>query len=153
MDFVEEKLQKLGLKLPPPPTPAGSYVPFRMHGTTLYLAGVISTRDGQLIAGQAGKEHTVDSARLAAQACALNSLASIKAALGGFDRVGEFLFVAGYVNGIAGFDQSPAVINGASDLFVEIFGEAGRHARLAVTAAGLPRNCLVELQVTLSFKG
>jgi enamine deaminase RidA (YjgF/YER057c/UK114 family) len=153
MDPIEEKLQRLGLALPPPPAPAGSYVPFRMHGSVLYLAGVISTREGAVITGQAGREHTVESAKQAAQSCALNALASIKLALGDFGRVKEFLFVSGYVNGVAGFDQSPQVINGASELFVELFGEAGRHARAAVTVAGLPRNAAVEIQVTLAFGG
>lgn len=152
MDAIEQKLESLGLKLPPPPTPAGSYVPFRIHGDTLILAGVISTQGGAVLAGQVGRDQTVESGQAAAQACALNALASIKAALGRLDRVKEFLLVSGFVNGVSGFDQSPQVINGASELFVKLYGDAGRHARVAVAAAGLPRNATVEIQVTVRFE-
>jgi len=152
MDPIEEKLAALGLTLPPPPAPAGSYVPYRIHGDTLILSGVLCVRDGAVThAGQVGREQTVESGKAAAQICALNTLSAIRAALGGLGRVQEFLFVSGYVNGVAGFDQSPQVINGASDLFVSLYGDAGRHARAAVAVAGLPRNASVEIQVTVRF--
>jgi enamine deaminase RidA (YjgF/YER057c/UK114 family) len=153
MDAIEAKLQELGLILPPPPVPAGSYVPFRINGNTLILSGVLAMRDGVVThAGQVGREQTVESGNAAAQVCALNTLAAIKAALGRLDRVKEFLFVSGFVNGIAGFADSPQVINGASDLFVKLYGEAGKHARAAVAVAGLPRNTTVEIQVTVRFE-
>lgn len=153
MDPIEAKLNGLGLTLPAAPVPAASYLPFRFNGNTLVLAGVISVRDGVMThAGQVGKDQTVESANAAAQACALNALASIKLALGRLDRVREFIFVSGYVNAVAGFGQSPDVINGASDLFVRLYGDAGRHARAAVAVAGLPRNATVEIQVTVSFE-
>jgi enamine deaminase RidA (YjgF/YER057c/UK114 family) len=153
MDPIEQKLETLGWTLPPAPAPAGSYVPYRVNGNTLYISGVLNTRDGALThAGQVGREQTVEAAYAAAQICALNTLANIKAALGRLDRVREFLFLSGYVNGVAGFDQSPQVINGASELFVALYGEAGRHARAAVAVAGLPRNATVEIQVTLRFE-
>ena len=98
-----------------------------------------------------GREQTVESANAAARVCALNALASIKLALGNLGRVREFLLVSGYVNAVAGFSQSPDVINGASDLFVAVYGEKGRHARAAVAVAGLPRNATVEIQVTVAF--
>jgi enamine deaminase RidA (YjgF/YER057c/UK114 family) len=152
MDPIEEKLEALGLILPAAPVPAASYLPFRINGNTLILAGVICLRDGLVShAGQVGRDQTVESGHAAARVCALNALASIKLALGRLDRVQEFLFVAGYVNAVAGFDQSPQVINGASDLFVELYGERGRHARAAVGVAGLPKNAAVEIQVTLRF--
>jgi enamine deaminase RidA (YjgF/YER057c/UK114 family) len=152
MDLIEQKLQELGLALPGPPAPAGSYVPFRIDGHTLILAGVISARDGVVThAGQVGRDQTVESGYAAAQVCALNALAAIKAALGRLDRVQEFLFVSGYVNAVSGFDQSPQVVNGASDLFVRLYGDAGRHARAAVAVAGLPRNCTVEIQANVRF--
>jgi enamine deaminase RidA (YjgF/YER057c/UK114 family) len=110
-------------------------------------------RDGTVThAGQVGRDQTVDSGYAAAQVCALNALASIKSALGRLDRVREFLFVSGYVNAVAGFDQSPQVINGASDLFVKVYGDRGRHARAAIAVAGLPRNATVEIQVTVAFE-
>jgi enamine deaminase RidA (YjgF/YER057c/UK114 family) len=152
MDSVEQQLQGLGFTLPTAPAPAGSYVPFRIHGDTLILSGVLSSREGTVThAGQVGREQSVESGYAAAQVCALNTLASIKAALGGLERVREFLLVCGYVNAVAGFDQSPQVINGASDLFVKLYGDAGRHARAAVAVAGLPRNATVEIQVTVRF--
>jgi enamine deaminase RidA (YjgF/YER057c/UK114 family) len=152
MDLIEEKLRALGLTLPSPPAPGGSYVPHRINGNTLILAGVISARDGIVThAGQVGREQTVETAAVAAQVCALNTLAAIKGALGSLGRVQEFLYVGGYVNAVAGFDQSPQVINGASDLFVQLYGEAGRHARAAIAVAGLPRNATVEIQVTVRF--
>jgi enamine deaminase RidA (YjgF/YER057c/UK114 family) len=153
MDPIEAKLDALGLTLPAPPVPAASYLPFRFNGSTLILAGVISIRDDVMThAGQVGADQTVESGNAAARACALNALASIKLALGRLDRVREFLFVSGYVNAVAGFGRSPEVINGASDLFVALYGERGRHARAAVAVAGLPRNATVEIQVTVSFE-
>lgn len=153
MDPIESKLLEIGLALPPPAAPVGSYVPFRIHGDTLYLSGVLNVRDGAVThAGQVGGDQTVEAGYAAAQVCALNALAAIKAALGRLDRVREFLLVSGFVNGVAGFDQSPQVINGASDLFVKLYGEAGRHARAAVAVAGLPRNAAVEIQVIVRFE-
>jgi enamine deaminase RidA (YjgF/YER057c/UK114 family) len=152
MDPIEEKLHKLGLSLPSPPVPGGSYVPFRLHGSTLILAGVISGRDGAITSGQVGRDLTVEAARTAAQLCALNLLAAAKLALGRLDRVKTILFLSGYVNAVSGFDQSPQVINGASDLLVELYGEAGRHARAAIAVAGLPRNAAVEIQATFAVE-
>ena len=114
---------------------------------------MLSTRDGAVThAGQAGREQTLEAAHAAAQVCALNTLASIKLALGRLDRVKEFLIVNGFVNGVAGFSDSPQVINGASDLFVKLYGDAGKHARTAVAVAGLPKNATVEIQVTVRFE-
>ena len=153
MDPIEQKLTDLGLTLPAPSSPGGSYVPFRIHRDTLYVAGVICARDGAVThTGQAGREQTVESGQAAAQVAALGTLATIKLALGRLDRVKEFLFVNGFVNGVPGFDQSTQVINGASDLFVKLYGEAGKHARAAVAVAGLPRNAAVEIQVTVRFE-
>lgn len=153
MSAIEAKLAALGLTLPAAPTPGGSYLPHRINGNTLILAGVISTFDGRMThVGQVGAEQTIETAREAAKICALNVLAAIKGALGSLDRVEAFLYVGGYVNGVAGFPDAPAVINGASDLFVELYGDAGRHARAAIAVAGLPKNATVEIQVTVTFK-
>jgi enamine deaminase RidA (YjgF/YER057c/UK114 family) len=109
--------------------------------------------DGKLThTGQLGAEHSVESGYEAAQVCALNSLAAIKAALGSLDGVARIVLVSGFVNAVAGFSESPAVINGASDLFVKIFGDAGRHSRAAVAVAGLPRNSTVEIQVVVEVR-
>lgn len=153
MSAIETKLASLGLVLPEPAAPGGSYLPYRLHGDTLILAGVISSFNGQMThVGQVGREHTIETAREAARICALNVLTNLKLALGSLDRVEAFLYVGGYVNGVSGFADAPAVINGASDLFVELFGDAGRHARAAVAVAGLPKNATVEIQVTVAIK-
>jgi enamine deaminase RidA (YjgF/YER057c/UK114 family) len=153
MSAIQTKLAALGLVLPAPAAPGGSYLPYRLHGDTLILAGVISSFNGQMThVGQVGKEHTIETAREAAKICALNVLTNIQLALGSLDRVEAFLYVGGYVNGVSGFADAPAVINGASDLFVELFGDAGRHARAAVAVAGLPKNATVEIQVTVAIK-
>ncbi len=150
----EAKLAALGLQLPAAPAAAGNYLPSVRTGNLLYLAGTICVRDGQVThVGQVGREQTVESAYEAAKVCALNTLANIKAAAGSLDAVSRFVLVSGFVNAVAGFADSPAVINGASDLFVQVFGESGKHARAAVAVAGLPRNCAVEIQVVVELKG
>ncbi|NDC75655.1 RidA family protein [bacterium] len=153
MSAIETKLAALNITLPAPAAPGGSYLPYRLHGDTLILAGVISSFNGQMThVGQVGREHTIETAREAAKICALNVLTNLKLALGSLDRVEAFLYVGGYVNGVSGFADAPAVINGASDLFVELFGDVGRHARAAVAVAGLPKNATVEIQVTVAVK-
>ena len=149
----EAKLAELGLTLPSPPAAAGSYVPTVRTGNLLYCAGTISALNGQVThLGQVGKEQTVQTANKSAEICALNTLANIKAAVGSLDQVARIVFVSGFVNAVDGFSESPAVINGASDLFVKIFGEAGKHARAAVALNGLPRGSTTEIQVVVELK-
>jgi len=149
----EAKLAALGLKLPDAPAAAGSYVPTVRTGNLLYCAGTISALNGQIThAGPVGKAQTVAAGYESAKVCALNTLANIKAALGSLDRVERFVYVGGFVNAVAGFTDSPAVINGASDLLVAVFGEAGKHARAAVAVAGLPKDSTVEIQVVVEVK-
>jgi enamine deaminase RidA (YjgF/YER057c/UK114 family) len=150
----EARLAELGLKLPNPPAAAGSYVPSVRTGNLLYCAGTICMVDGQMThVGQVGKEQTVESAKKSAEICALNTLANIKAALGSLEQVARVVMVNGFVNAIDGFGDSPAVINGASDLFVKVFGDAGKHARAAVAVNGLPRGSTTEVQVVVEVKG
>ncbi len=149
----ESKLAELGLTLPQPPAAAGSYVPSVRTGNLLYCAGTLPMRDGKLAySGQVGKEQTVQTGAKAAEECALNTLANIKAALGSLDRVARVVFVTGFVNAVDGFTESPAVINGASDLFLKVFGEAGRHARAAVAVNGLPRGATAEIQAVVEVR-
>jgi len=149
----ETKLTELGLTLPKPPAAAGSYVPTVRTGNLLYCAGTICAVDGKMThTGQVGKEQTVESGYKSAEVCALNTLANIKAALGSLDQVARLVFVSGFVNAVDGFTESPAVINGASDLFVKIFGDAGKHARAAVAVNGLPRGSTTEVQVVVEVK-
>jgi enamine deaminase RidA (YjgF/YER057c/UK114 family) len=118
-------------------------------GEIVYLSGVISTGPDGIITGTAGIDRTIEDGYAAAAACALTQLAVLKRDLGTLNAVTEIVTVNGYVNAVAGFADSPAVINGASDLLVRVFGDAGRHVRAAVGVSALPRNALVELQMTV----
>jgi enamine deaminase RidA (YjgF/YER057c/UK114 family) len=149
----EAKLAELGLQLPPTAAAAGNYVPTVRTGNLLYCAGTLASWEGKIThEGQVGKEQTVQSGYESAKICALNTLANIRAAVGSLDQVARVVFVSGFVNGVSGFADSPAVINGASDLFVAVFGDAGKHARAAVAVAGLPRNSATEIQVVVELR-
>ncbi len=149
----ESKLAELGLRLPHPPAAAGSYVPTVRTGNLLYCAGTICAVDGKMThTGPVGRDHTVESGYQSAEICALNTLANIKAAVGSLDQIARIVFVSGFVNAVDGFTESPAVINGASDLFVKVFGEIGKHARAAVAVNGLPRGSTTEVQVVVELK-
>lgn len=149
----EATLASLGLTLPNPPAAAGSYVPTIRTGNLLFCAGAICMIDGKMThTGQVGKEQTVQTAQKAAEVCALNSLANIKAAVGSLDRVTRVVMVNGFVNAVDGFADSPAVINGASDLLVKVFGEAGKHARAAVAVNGLPKGSTTEVQLVVEVR-
>ncbi len=145
----EASLASLGIALPHPPAPGGNYVSAKRVGAIIYLAGVVSTDADGVITGTVGLDRSVGDGYAAARTCALTQLAVLKRELGSLDRVAEVLTVNGYVNAAPGFAESPAVINGASDLLVQIFGEAGRHVRAAVGVSALPRHALVELQMTV----
>ena len=156
-----ETLEQLGLTLPPPPAPGGNYLSAKTAGSIVYLAGVISqtpTPEGSaIITGTIGLDASNENARTledgyaAARSCALLQLAVLESHLGSLDKVRGILTVNGYVNSVPGFADSPRVINGASDLFLSLFGEPGRHVRAAIGVSGLPRNALVELQMTVEI--
>ncbi len=146
------RLAKLGYVLPEPPEPGANYVPAKTIGRMVYLAGVISVIDGAVVTGTVGRGRTVEEGYSAARACALSQLAVLKRHLGSLDKIKQIVTVNGYVNAVAGFEDSPKVVNGASDLLVELFGEAGRHVRAAIGVAALPRNALVELQMTVELE-
>ena len=150
----ESRLAELGLRLfPRRPRPAGSYVAAVRTGNLLFCAGTFPMIDGKLThTGQVGREQTVEAGARAAEACALNTIANIKAELGSLDRVVRIVLVNGFVNAVDGFAESPAVINGASDLFVKVFGDAGRHARAAVAVNGLPRGATAEIQAVVEIR-
>jgi enamine deaminase RidA (YjgF/YER057c/UK114 family) len=148
----EENLAALGLALPAPPAPGGNYVSAKRAGAVLYLSGVISTGPDGILTGTAGIDRTIEEGYAAARVCALTQLAVLKRELGSLDRVAEILTVNGYVNAAPGFGDSPAIINGASDLLVQVFGEAGRHVRAALGVSALPRHALVELQMSVRVK-
>jgi enamine deaminase RidA (YjgF/YER057c/UK114 family) len=146
---IAEKLNELGILLPSLPQPGGNYLPARSVGSMVFLAGVISINGGEVITGTVGAGRTIEEGYGAARACAILQLAVLANHLGSLDAVKNIVTVNGYVNAVPGFPDSPKVINGASDLFVEIFGDAGRHVRAAIGVPALPRNALVELQMTV----
>ena len=147
----EQRLQVLGLTLPAPPAAAGNYVPAKTVGGLVYLSGVLSTGPEGLLTGTAGADRTVDEGYAAARACALTHLAILRRHLGSLDRIREVVSLNGYVNAIAGFADAPQIINGATDLLVEVFGEAGRHVRAAVGLGALPRDALVETPMIVAL--
>lgn len=145
----EEQLAELGLTLPAPPAPGGNYLSAKRVGSLVYLAGVISANASGVMTGTVGQDRSVADGYNAARACALTQLAVLKRDLGTLEAVAEVVSVNGYVNAIPGFEESPAVINGASDLLVQVFGAAGKHVRAAVGVSALPRNAIVEIQMTV----
>ena len=148
----EALLIQAGYSLPAPPTAGGNYLSAKRVGQMLYLAGVISMNEQGVIMGTVGAERTVEEGYAAAKACALMQLAVIKRELGSLDAVDSIVTVNGYVNAVPGFPDSPKVINGASDLLIAVFGDAGRHVRAAVGVSALPRNATVELQMSVLLK-
>ena len=144
----EEKLKELGLTLPAPPKPVANYVPAVRVGDLLFLSGVLPSRDGQLIVtGKLGESLTVEQGMEAARVSVLNGLSIIRSQAGSLDRVKQIVKMVGYIASAPGFTDQPQVLNGASDLLVSVFGEAGRHARVAVGAAELPREAPVEIEL------
>jgi enamine deaminase RidA (YjgF/YER057c/UK114 family) len=139
------------MRLPEAPAAGGNYVSAKTVGGLVYLAGVISADEAGVITGTAGEDRSVEEAYAAARACALMQLAVLRRHLGTLDRVKEVVSVNGYVNAVPEFTQMPHAINGASDLLVEVFGEAGRHVRAAIGVSSLPRNALVELQMVVAI--
>lgn len=146
---TEARLRELSIALPELPAAGGNYVSARTLANVVYLAGVISTDAGKVITGTVGLDRTIDEGYAAARACALTQLAVLRNHLGSLDVVRGIISVNGYVNSVPGFRDTPKVINGASDLLVQVFGEAGRHVRAAIGVSALPRNALVEVQMTV----
>lgn len=150
---AEERLIALGLTLPPPPTPVASYVPAVRSGDLLFLSGILPMKDGRPAwTGKLGRELTVEQGAEAARLACLNALAVVKAELGSLDAVARIVRLGGHVASAEGFTQQPAVVNGASDLLVAIFGDAGRHARLALGAAELPLGAAIELELIVRVR-
>ncbi len=144
----EQRLTALGLSLPAAPKPVANYVPAVLAGELLFLSGVLPSRDGQVqFVGKVGRDLTVEQGSEAARMAILNALAIVRAELGTLDRVRRIVRLTGHVASASGFEQQPAVMNGASDVLVQVFGESGRHTRIAVGAAELPRNAAVELDL------
>ena len=145
---VEKKLASLGVTLPSPAAPIANYVPTVLSGKLLMVSGqVCFGADGKLAAkGQLGGGVSVEDGQRAARACAINLLAQVKAALGDLDKVARVVRLGGFINSAPGFTDGPKVMNGASDLMVEVFGDKGRHARSTVGVSALPADAAVEVE-------
>jgi enamine deaminase RidA (YjgF/YER057c/UK114 family) len=148
MAKIEAKLAELGVALPTPAAPVANYVPFVRTGSLLVVSGQICLgADGKLVAkGKLGDSVSVEDGQKAARACAINLLAQVKAAVGDLDKVVRVVRLGGFVNSAPTFVDGPKVLNGASDLMVEVFGDKGRHARSTVGVAALPADAAVEVE-------
>jgi len=150
---IDARLSELGITLPDAPAPAANYVPFVQVGELLHVSGQVPIRDGAFVTGKLGAELSVEEGAAAARICALSLLAQVRSACGGdFSRFVRAVKLVGFVNSTPEFGDQPKVINGASDTMVEILGEAGRHARSAVSAGALPFNVAVEVEGIFQIK-
>jgi enamine deaminase RidA (YjgF/YER057c/UK114 family) len=152
MSLVEAKLRVLNIELPEAPKPLAAYIPAKQAGQLVFTAGQLPMVNGELFSkGLLGKDVEIEEANKAARICTLNALAAIKGLIGDLDRIKQVVRVVGYVASVSSFTQQPAVINGASELLLEIFGEKGKHARSAVGMAVLPLNASVEVELTVEI--
>jgi enamine deaminase RidA (YjgF/YER057c/UK114 family) len=150
---IELILRDLNLSLPEAPKPVAAYIPAKQTGKLVFTAGQLPMVNGELISkGLLGQDVDIDDANKAAGICTLNALAAIKGVIGDLDRIKQIVRVVGYVASVPTFTQQPAVVNGASELLLEIFGENGKHARSAVGMAVLPLNASVEIELTVEVE-
>ena len=153
MKNIESIIIELGLMLPDTPKPVAAYIPAKQTGNLVFTAGQLPMVNGELISkGLLGQDIEIDEANKAARICTLNALAAIKGVIGDLDRIKQIVRVVGYVASVPTFTQQPAVVNGASELLLEIFGENGKHARSAVGMAVLPLNASVEIELTVEVE-
>lgn len=150
--MIEERLKALNIVLPTPPKPAGSYVSVTISGKTAYVSGQIPIEDGKIThKGKVPSPQSLEEAQKAARLCIINALAQLKSEIGSLDKVARVLKVSGFVNSAPDFTEQPKVINAASDLLVEIFGEKGKHSRVAIGAASLPLDSTVEIDMIVEL--
>ena len=148
----QARMQELGLELPQVPSPAGSYVPAVRTGNLVFTSGQVSFEDGEIhVTGKVGDAVSPEEAQHAARLCALNALAAAASEAGGLDRISRIIKVVGYVASAPGFNGQPGVLNGASELLGEVFGDAGLHARSAVGVSELPLDAPVEVELVVSL--
>jgi enamine deaminase RidA (YjgF/YER057c/UK114 family) len=144
---IEQRLAELGISLPVPAAPIANYVPFTIAGSLLVVSGQIPLRDGKVVyTGKLGEQVSIEDGIAAARLCFINLVAQVKAATGDLDRVKRVLRLGGFIAAPGSFTQHAAVMNGASDLAVEVFGDAGRHARSTIGVPSLPADAAVEVE-------
>lgn len=149
---IEARLAELGIELPAAPNPVANYVPYVVSGNLLLISGQISkAADGTVVTGTLGRDVSIEAGQAAARLCALNILAQAKAALGNLNRVGQVLRLTGFVNATPEFTDHPKIVNGASDLMVEVLGDKGRHTRAAVGVSSLPLGSAVEVDAIIAI--
>jgi enamine deaminase RidA (YjgF/YER057c/UK114 family) len=147
---IENRIKELGLQLPEPPKPLAAYIPAKQVGNLVFTAGQLPMVNGEIILkGLLGQDVEIDPAYNAAKICTLNALSAIKGVIGDLDKIKQVVRVVGYVASVPTFTQQPAVVNGASEFLLEVFGENGKHARSAVGMAVLPLNAAVEIELTV----
>jgi enamine deaminase RidA (YjgF/YER057c/UK114 family) len=150
--MIEEKLKSLNIALPNPPKPAGAYIPVVKSGNTVYVSGQIPIEGGTVVfKGKVPSVQSLEQAQKAAKLCAINALAQLKSELGSLDKISRILRVSGFVNSEPDFIDQPKVINAASDLLFEIFGEKGKHSRIAVGVVSLPLGATVEIDMIVEI--
>lgn len=150
--MIEEKIKSLGIKLPVPPSPAGSYIPIVRSGNLLYVSGQIPMEDGKVVFTGKVSDANIGDAQKSAITCAINILAQLKKELGDLEKISKIIRLSGFVNSVPEFTQQPKVINAASDLFYDIFGECGKHSRIAVGVSSLPLNSMTEIDAIVEIK-
>jgi enamine deaminase RidA (YjgF/YER057c/UK114 family) len=149
---IDEKIKSLGINLPIPPSPAGSYIPVVKSGNLLYVSGQIPMEDGKVAFTGKVSDTNIETAQKSARICAINILAQLKKELGDLEKISKIVRISGFVNSVPEFTQQPKVINAASDLFYEIFGECGKHSRIAVGVSSLPLNSMTEIDAIVEMK-
>ena len=149
--MIEEIIKSLEITLPNPPTPAGSYIPAIKTGNLLFISGQIPMENGKVLFTGKVTDNNLETAQKAARMCAINLLAQMKRELGNLDKVTRIVRLSGFVNSDPEFYQHPKVINAASDLIFEIFGDKGKHSRIAVGVACLPLNSMTEIDAIVEF--
>jgi enamine deaminase RidA (YjgF/YER057c/UK114 family) len=149
---IEEKLQSLNISLPTPPKPAGSYIPVVVSKSWAFVSGQIPIKDGKVaFIGKVPTSQSIENAQKAAKLCAINALAQLKAELGDLDKIKKIIKISGFVNSEQNFSEHPKVINAASDFLYDVFGEKGKHSRIAIGVNSLPLDSTVELDMIVEI--
>ena len=150
--MIEEKLQSLNISLPTPPKPAGSYIPVVVSKSWAFVSGQIPIKDGKVaFIGKVPTAQSIENAQKAAKLCAINALAQLKAEIGDLDKIQKIIKVSGFVNSEQNFSEHPKVINAASDFLYDVFGEKGKHSRIAIGVNSLPLDSTVELDMIVEI--